>query len=276
MHLDPVFAIGIVSGIVSVVAWIAGAVADIAAAVVAALAAVWAAIGPILLWLWNGLKFVWSDVLKPTWELLKSWGEKVYQLYKDHVKPIVDWIQGVAKTLRQVYKTFIQPIRDLISILEQFLRLTGLANTAIGSWLDGELHRLDGTIARMWEELTKPINLLLHLVNEVILDAKGILQAPLLLESTATYMGTITAQWWEHSIGTIKTDWKSVLDGLHTGPRIERSVSDARMIIQDGSGGLSPAMDHGKAAFDLLMADDYQGFDYLTNGVGPTGEKVKA
>src|SRR5260370_15274909 len=186
MHLGPVFAIGIVSGIVSVVAWIAGAVADIAAAVVAALAAVWAAIGPILLWLWNGLKFVWSDVLKPTWELLKSWGEKVYQLYKDHVKPIVDWIQGVSKTLRQVYKTFIQPIRDLISILEQFLRLTGLANTAIGSWLDGELPRLGRTLAPFWEELTKPINLLLHLANEVILDANGILQAPLLLAPPAT------------------------------------------------------------------------------------------
>src|SRR5260370_25095296 len=152
MHLGPVFAIGIVSGIVSVVAWIAGAVADIAAAFVAALAAVWAAIGPILLWLWNGLKFVWSDVLMPTWELLKSWGEKVYQLYKDHVKPIVDWIQGVSKTLRQVYKTFIQPIRDLISILEQFLRLTALANTAIGSCLYLELHRLHRKPARVREK----------------------------------------------------------------------------------------------------------------------------
>src|SRR5207253_4832233 len=105
--------------------------------------------------------------------------------------PIVDWVSRISKALRCVYQTYIQPVRDLLSILEQFLTLTHLAHTAFGQWLDGELHRIDGTIAKVWADLTKPINLLLHLVNEYILDAKGLLQAPLLLESTGRYMGTI-------------------------------------------------------------------------------------
>jgi len=267
---DPVFAIGIFTAIAAAVGWFIGAVVDIAAAVAAALAAVWAAVGPILIAIWHALGGAWSNVIKPAWDFAKKWGEKIWGLYTDHVKPIIDKFQSVLKYLRKVYDIFIKPIRDLISILDQFLRLSGLINTAFGRWLDGELHAVDGALGRMWAELTKPINLLLHLVNEVILDAKGLLQAPLLLESTAEYMGYIASQWWDTSLRTIHTDWTAILNAFHTGPRIKPSFDDAGAVLQGNTSAHQAAIDHGRAVFQLLTSDNYEQADYLMTGTGTT------
>jgi len=272
--VPPLFAIGIVSGIIAGIVWFAGAVADVAVAVAAALAAVWAAIGPILIELWHGVGWVWDDVVKPAWDALKGWGEEVWQLYEDHVRPIIDAIQGIVKDLRDVYRTFIQPFLDILSVLDQFLRLTGLANTVFGQWLDGEIHRVDSIVQQMWAELTRPINLLLHLVNEVILDARGILQAPLLLESTAQYMGYITQQWWSTSLTTIRTDWTHVLNAFHTGPGIGSSLSSGQQLVSSGDGPLADAQAHGVTVFQALASDDTNLFDYVVNGVGAPGEQL--
>jgi phage-related protein len=269
----PVVAIGIVTGIIAVLIWVGEAAVQIALAVAAALAAVWAVLGPILLAIWHSLAWTFNNVLKPVWDTVKKWGDEVWKLYVAHLKPIVDWIGKIAKTLRQIYTTFVQPIRDALSILEQFLRLSGLAHTAIGSWLDSELHRIDGTIARVWAELTRPINVLLHLVNEVILDVHGILQAPLLLESTATYMGHIAEQFWDKTLGTIHTNWGGILDSFHTGPAIKPSVDAATILIVDGAGELAPAVDHGVTSFHLLAAADYSAFDFHANGVDPRANR---
>jgi len=271
VHHDPLFAIGIITGIVSIIGWVADTAATIAAAVGAALAAVWAALAPVLLAIWHAIQFPWSAVIKPAWDFLKAWGERVYQLYKDHVQPILDVIGKVNKLLRDVYDTFVRPFLDILSVLDQFLRLTGLINTAFGRWLDGEIHRIDSVVQKMWEELTKPINLLLHLVNEYILDARGLFQAPLLLRSTERYAAHITGQLWTISLDQIKTDWHDILVSYHTGPRIQPSVDYGSTLIRSSVAGTPDEIQHGIEAFRLLISENYEQFDYLANGVGPTG-----
>jgi hypothetical protein len=269
--LPPLFSIGIITGITAVVGWIVDAAASIAAAVAASLAAVWVALGPVLIAIWHAIEIPWNDVIKPAWSVLKSWGEEVYKLYEDHVKPLIDALGKVSKLLRDVYDTFVRPFEDILSVLDQFLRLTGLINTAFGHWLDGEIHRVQGLIEKVWQDLTKPINLLLHLVNEYILDARGLLQAPLLLQSTERYAAHITGQLWTVSLDQIKTDWGSILDSFHTGPRIGPSVDYGSHLIRSSVVGNADEVQHGIDAFRFLIADDYEAFDYLANGVGPTG-----
>lgn len=272
--VQPVYAIGIVSGIVAVVSWLAGAVVDVAVAVGTALAAMWAALTPVLFAIWNAFSGIWSNVLLPAWGYIKSWGEEIWSLYEQHVKPIIDWLNGLLKVARDIYKTFVQPLLDALSALDQFLRVTGLTNTVFGSWLDGEIHRIDATIARLWQEITAPLNLLLHIVNTVILDARGILQAPLLLNSTAHYMGIICGQWWDVSLDTIKTDWTTNLNNFHKGPRIQPSIDAGKALVSDQASTLTDAQEHGVTIFRQIVADDYQGFDYAATGTGPFSENA--
>lgn len=257
------FAIGIITGIADVLGWLFGQVASIAAAVAAALSAVWAVLGPILIAIWHALSFAWSGLIQPAWTFVKSWGERIWQLYTDHVKPIIDKVEGVVKTIRKTYQKLVAPLRDTLSVLEQFLHLTHLTNTAVGRWLDGELKGIDSKIGQVWSELMKPINQILHLLDTYILDAKGILQAPLLLESTAAYMGFIAQQWWEAGLGTITTDWKAYLAGKAAQQPTAPSFQAGAALMAGQPSYLDPHVDHAVAVFTLTAAADFTGLDDL-------------
>jgi len=240
--------------IVGAISWLVGAVADAAVSIAAALAAVWAVVGPILAAIWSALVAVWSNVLKPVWGLLREWGVEVYKVYQKYVDPIVTKIQGITKLLRRVYSTFIAPVRDLLSILEQFLTLTHLNQTALGRLLDAEFHRIDTAIGQVWAELTKPINAVLKIINEVILDAKGLLQAPLLLESTAHYMGTILDQWWASWQTSITTDWGAYLNGWKHPLTPAPGIAAGHDYLQGKPSYLAPHVDRAVLTFGRVAA----------------------
>lgn len=263
-HHDPVLAIGIVTGIGALIGWLVDAAVTIAAAVGAALAAMWAVLGPILVPVWSALKGIWQDVLKPAWNKILDWGYRLQCIYFDHIKPILDKFKRVSKILRDVYATFLAPIHDLVSIVDQFLRLTGLIYTPFGQWLDGELHYFDNVLDDFWRRISDPINVLLRVVNEYILDADRLLAAPLLLQSTAKHMDVVVSQWWSSSLQTVSDDWKTGLKSLRVKQDSGGGYKAGAAFVAGQPSSLDGLDQHATLIVQAIHQDDWTMVDYLT------------
>ena len=249
--------------------WVLGILTDIgtaigaaAEAVWAALVAVWSVVEPIFRPLEAVGKALWNDVLKPFWLDLEQWYCDL-RLWWDHYIPIVErWFDTIHDTLQNIYDTIFRPVLDGIQKLQQFLELTHLANTDFGHALDQLLGAVRADINGIYQSISQPINEIVHTIENVIFDANGFIQAPLLIGSLVSNIGDVwNLLWWAISNPISAVD-KGIIRKAGTRPTIQGVTDSFQMFLLEHSGPLEPAITAGEAAFmAVLNGDDPPGLD---------------
>lgn len=135
---------------------------------------------------WDGLKIVWSDVLKPALTWIDEHLKRLYTWLKDTFKPVFSFLDDIRKRLNAFYTTFVRPVIDTIEYLRQINRVLLAFHIHLLQQLDSILQQLERRIEEpiLWlnAQLSKVVNAL-----ELVVTADGFFQRLTLIRSMSRY-----------------------------------------------------------------------------------------
>jgi hypothetical protein len=146
---------GILSSAAEVtIAYLASAVSYLAAHV----AMILHSTGAMFAKVWEGVKIVWSDVLRPALQWLDRQLQKFHAWLKSTLTPVFNWLTRVRDYLQDVYKRFVRPIIDTLDFLRALNRALLLFHVTLLQQLDAVLQKVEQRIEEpflwVYQELT--------------------------------------------------------------------------------------------------------------------------
>lgn len=177
-----------VAYLVAAISWLAGAMATMLAG-----------LGSILAKVWDGLKIVWSDVLKPTLLWVDDKLKAAYSWMKSTFKPVFDFLNDVRARLNAFYNTFIKPITDTIDFIRAI-------NRALLAFHITFLQDLDSLLAELEQRIREPflwINSQLNKIQnvlELIVTLDGFFQQVTLIRSMSRYAPSWVNGMWNRQL----------------------------------------------------------------------------
>ncbi len=195
-------ALGIIGGAIAtaleaVVAYLVAAVAWLATTV----ASILVSTGAIFAKVWDGLKIVWSDVLKPALVWIDKTFTRVQTWLKTTFGPVFEWLERVRDELNKIYTKFVKPVVDTIEFIRQFNRVLMTFHITF-------LQKLDTTLEQIEQRIEEPILWLNRKLSEVqnavnfIVTADGLFQRLTLLRSMRNYAPSWVNGFWRTQIDT--------------------------------------------------------------------------
>lgn len=197
--------VAVVSYLSTAVAWLAHRIADVVFST-----------GAVFAKVWEGLKIVWSDVLKPALVWIDKSITRLATWLKDTLKPVFKWLDTVRKHLDDIYKRFVRPIIDTIDFVRNVNRVLLTFHITL-------LQKLDSVLAQIEQRIEEPILWLYARLSEVqnavnyVVTADGFFQRYALLRSMDKY-----APAW------MKSFWDKQVIGLSGQARIDAAAREVR------------------------------------------------
>jgi hypothetical protein len=166
---------GVVAYLVSAVGWLAGRVASILIST-----------GSIFARVWDGLRIVWDDVLKPALVWLDRAIIRLQGWLRDTLKPIFDFLARVRAELLSIYKRFVQPLIDTIEFIRQLNRVLLAFHIHVLQALDATLQQIEQRIEEPFQWINARL-LEIWKALELVMTADGFFQRVTLLRSMGKY-----------------------------------------------------------------------------------------
>lgn len=135
---------------------------------------------------WDGVKIVWSDVLKPALVWVDDKLKSLYSWLKDTFQPVFDFLREVRCRLNEFYTTFVRPVIDTIDFIRQINRVLLAFHIDLLQSLDKYLQQLEQRIEEPFLWINQQINKLINAVN-LIVTADGFFQRLTLITSMNRY-----------------------------------------------------------------------------------------
>jgi hypothetical protein len=227
----------VVAYLVTAVAWLAGALATFLASA-----------GAVFAKIWDGLKIVWSDVLKPTLVWMDKAFTRVQVWLKDTFGPVFKWLQRVRDELNAVYNKFVKPVVDTIEFLRQLNRVLVTFHITF-------LQKLDTTLEQIEQRIEEPILWLNRKLSEVqnavnfIVTADGFFQRLTLIKSMSHYVPDWVNGFWNSHID--KGALSAALSApVAEQPRVDVSIYSAELgnYFANGAGAYAALSDAAASA----------------------------
>lgn len=169
---------------------------------------------------WDGVKIVWSDVLKPALIWVDKQLTRLHAWLKGTFQPVFDWLKQARDYVLDIYKRFVRPIIDTIDFIRAINRVLMVFHIDV-------LQSLDKLLADLERRLEEPILWILTRINQVmnvidrIVTLDGLFQRVTLIKSLARYA----------------PDWMRIAVNARNGP-ISGGGSDS---VKKGFGAVSLA-----------------------------------
>ena len=227
---------------------------SIAEAVWAAMGAVWAVVSPIFSPLVSGAEALWNDVLVPLWNTIRGWFTALKGWFDSWAGPLKTWLGKIYQVERDLYKGFFRPVLDTISRLRQVLQLSGLSHTALGKAIEGVLDQVYVDVNTVYQSITGPVNSIINTIENYILQADGLINQVLLLNSVFQSIGAIWDTWWNVGIHTLTDDAKQHLTDLAKWPQPRVAHEQLTTYLETGGGELEPNITAGLTQLTAMLA----------------------
>lgn len=233
----------VVGYLVTAVGWLASQVANILIST-----------GAIFAKVWDAMKIVWSDVLKPALAWIDKAFTRVQAWLKDTFGPVFKWLRRVRDELNRIYERFVKPVVDTIEFIRQINRVLLTFHITV-------LQTLDGYLAELERRIREPILWLYARLTDVenavnfIVTADGFFQRLTLLRSLDRHAPPWIHMFWAKQIASGATP--PPLD-RELGPPITASVAElSEELARAYSGEPNIFQDD----IDALAASSLEGFD---------------
>lgn len=135
---------------------------------------------------WDGMKIVWSDVLKPALVWIDDHLKRLYTWLKDTFKPVFDFLREVRCRLHDFYTTFVRPVVDTIEFVRQINRVLLAFHVDLLQSLDKVLQQLEQRIEEPFLWVEKKLNEIWNTL-ELVVTLDGFFQRLTLLRSMQRY-----------------------------------------------------------------------------------------
>lgn len=170
----------VVSALAATLSWVLGALKTFIGAT-----------GSVFSKVWDGLKVVWNDVLKPVINWVDTELGKLKTWLSDTFGPVFKFLKTVRDELIGVYKRFLAPILNLIDLVHGLDQLLQVFHINLLKGLDATLESLEQRLEEPILWLNQQINKVLNVLTTII-TADGLFQRITLLKSLAR---DVSLQW---------------------------------------------------------------------------------
>jgi hypothetical protein len=151
--------------------------------------------------IWDGLKIVWSDVLKPALVWIDDNLKRLQAWLKDTFQPVFDFLKEVRCRLESFYKTFVRPVTDTIEFIRQVNRVLLTFHIDVLQKLDRVLQQVEQRIDEPFIWVEQKLNEITNFVNSIV-TLDGLFERIRLIKSLAGYAPSWIAGFWNSQIDT--------------------------------------------------------------------------
>ena len=200
----------VVSALEFVWSWL-GAVAEITATYLATvvawiaqrLAQLFVSTGAVFARVWDGLKIVWSDVLKPALQWVDTWVKRIHRWLVDTFRPVFDYLKELRQRIQDFYDKWLRPITDTIDFIRQVNAV--LLQFHI-TFLDGLSRLLTDLERRIQEPIVWLIQQLTRVQNalDLIVDGFGFFQRYTMVASLRKHLPHWIGFFWSDQVGPVR------------------------------------------------------------------------
>jgi hypothetical protein len=149
--------------------------------------------------IWDGLKIVWSDVLKPALVWIDDHLKRLQSWLKDTFQPVFDFLKEVRCRLETFYKTFVRPVTDTIEFIRQVNRVLLVFHIDVLQKLDRVLQQIEQRIDEPFLWVETKLNEIANFVNSIV-TVNGLFERIRLVKSLAGYAPSWIAGFWNSQI----------------------------------------------------------------------------
>lgn len=222
----------IATSLEAVVAWLVSAVGWLASRIGQILVST----GAIFAKAWEGLKILWSDVLKPALVWVDGKLRALQEWLKTTFKPVFSFLARVRDELLKVYTKFVRPIVDTIEFIRQLNRVLLVFHIGLLQKLDAVLQQIEQRVEEpfLWinAKLTEIWNALDRVVN-----ADGLFQRLTLIRSMSRYAPNWMNGFWNRQINRDALALGAVRFDVDPTTRAPAAVGAALAAYYGGFGG---------------------------------------
>lgn len=145
--------------------------------------------------LWDGMKIVWKDVLRPAIKWVDTHIRNLHTWLVKTFKPVFKFLNDVRGRLQDFYKRFVRPVLDTIDFIRAINRVLHVFHVHLLDDLDRILanieRKVDGYFAWAQQQITKVENAL-----DAIVGMGGLFQKWILVASLNRYAPTWIKNFW--------------------------------------------------------------------------------
>jgi hypothetical protein len=201
---------------------------------------------------WDFLKPLYDDILKPAWETFWRWFDKLRTWLNNTFGPLLKWLIKLRAELLNFWKTYIRPWLDLIDVTRKILRTLASLGLTWARALDQRLGAIEDAIEAPFRFVLGKLNEIIGIVNNVI-TLDGLIQRVSLLRSVVRdyqYVWRAIVNPFVSSSGT--PDEQHTRAALATIPA-EQVSANLQQYLADGSGPIAPAADEWAAQLGIYL-----------------------
>lgn len=177
-----------VSYVAAAVSWLAGRVATILTST-----------GSMFAKVWDGMRIVWSDALKPAIQWVDAQLKRLQAWLHETFKPVFDFLQQVRDRLLDFYKTFVRPVIDTIEYIRAINRVLLAFHITILQDFDKFLQELEARIEEPFLWINQQLNKVWNTLDLVV-TANGFFQRLTLIRSMSRYAPNWMNGFWNRQI----------------------------------------------------------------------------
>ena len=173
---------------------------------------------------WDGLKIVWSDVVKPALVWVDDQLKRLQTWLADTFRPVFDFLNDVRTRLAAFYATFVRPVVDTIEFLRSLNRVLLAFHITFLQALDRTLQQIEQRIEEPFLWVNAKLNEIWNALDLVV-GADHLFQRLTLIRSMSSY----APQWMRIAtnkrMGTLSEN-EAYRVGANTQPQAPRELVD--------------------------------------------------
>lgn len=150
---------------------------------------------------WDGMRIVWSDVLKPALVWLDGHLKRAYDWMRSTFRPVFDFLRDVRERIRAFYNTFVRPVTDTIEFIRAVNRTLLVFHIDVLQKLDRTLQQVEQRIDEPFIWIDQKLNEITNWLNRIV-TANGLFQRLTLVKSLAHYAPSWIAGFYNSQIDT--------------------------------------------------------------------------
>jgi hypothetical protein len=236
------------------VSWLAGRVATFLASS-----------GAMFAKIWEGVRVVWRDVLRPALRWIDTHVRTLYKWLHDTFRPVFQFLHDVRDRLFQLYRQFVRPVLDTIDFIRAINRVLVALHIHVLEGLDRVLgaveQRIDAAFAWVLRQLSR-----IEDVLDRVVTGNGIFQKWIMVASLSRYAPAWIRNFWTAQIGPVRG---------HDGSA-ERTATYPRRPGATDAEQLGAFLDVGAGARAGIIDELGVQLMQVANGVAPTTDDVRA
>jgi hypothetical protein len=177
-----------VTYLATVVGWIASRVAQL-----------FISTGAVFARVWEGVRIVWSDVLRPALQWVDAWVKRIHTWLVDTFRPVFDYLREIRDRIMGLYRTFVRPVLDVIDFIRAVDQVLLQFHITFLEGLDRVLTDLERRINEPIVWLLRQLTAVQNILDRVV-DGFGFFQRYALVASLRKHAPHWMAFFWADQV----------------------------------------------------------------------------